>query len=661
MTRKIIFLMLVSLFLTPALVQAQKKGFLKTASDKRDFDEAELLFMNGDYDNALKTYEKMERNYPNEPYLIYKVGCCNVFVDGGFTKAIENLSKLDRKKFRKTDLLYYLGRAYHLDYRFEEAIALLNEYRQSKWASAKLKLDAERVIKYCQNGIELMKNPGKATVKNLEGPLNTSGSEYVPVLNMEENIMYFTYRGEKSVGGKQVVPDVPDENGDYFEDIFTSRKTADGWTSPEPLSDSVNTTGHDANISLSADGLKLFMFMNPSHDPGQIAYTFKDSTGWIRPRLLKGDIESGAWEGSVCLSFDEKMLFFASERSGGEGKKDIYIAFKDAGDKWNKVKGLGKTINTEADEDAPFLHPNGLFLIFASNGRNSMGGYDLFYSEMTADSNWSEPVNLGYPINTPGDDIYFHLSLSGKRGYYSSDRKGGYGKQDLYLIENPFDKKFAVQVVQGVVTVDDLPAQVEVLVYNSSTGALVKTLLSDPTTGRYFIYLPRGAKYEVKFKYKDLISDKNYLNTIEIQDYTETNWPIKLYTEEYRKRMLQKQDSIMTVSDTIVEKTLNFQEVLILYGDKSAEGLVFKVQVGAFSNAKNFDKKQASRLGKVENTVLSDGITRFTVGTFNTLNKAQNFKSKAVKAGIDDAFITAIYKGERVYLKQIVHLLSGQK
>lgn len=663
MKRSVVCVLIAFLVLVPCgILHAQKKKkFLRDAKDKVIFDQAEAYFEDGKFDLAEKKYKPLYEKYPEEPVLHFRLGVCLLNEPGGLEKATEMLQKLDREKFKKTDLCYYLGRVYHMNYRFEDAIRELETCIASKYVSNDQKEIAQKYVVYCRNGIELLKDTTKAKIINLGPGINTTASEYVPAISSDESILMFTYRGERSIGGLQNLPGLPDPEGDYFEDIMVSYADSNGkWSPPEHIKGQVNTDGHDACISLSNDGQKVFVFKNPPEDPGQLGLSFQDSSKWIEPELLKGDVVSTAWEGHVSLTSNERALYFSSERPGGLGGKDIYLAHLSAGDEWRSSKNLGSVINTADDDDSPFIHPNGIFLVFASKGHNSMGGYDLFYSELQDDSTWSKPVNLGHPINTPGDDIYFTLSANGKHGYYSSARPGGYGLQDIYLIDDPFPKRFLVYMVKGVVTVDGIPVRAEVQVYNAGSGALYTTVFSNAVTGKYLVNLPKGMSYRLRFKFRELESDKNFLSTLGIEDFVEKNMDISLFSEEYLKRiaMLKTADSLSHVNDTVVNVKMKFTEVLKVYGMKKVEDLEFRIQVGAYEFPQNFRNAALKQFGKVTKLKLEDQVTRFTVGHFYALKEAYDLRDEVVKAGITDAFVTAIYKGKRIYLQQVVDLLT---
>ncbi len=635
----------------------KQKKFLSVPKDKATFEEAELLFIEGNFPQALAEYQKLEKKYPEEPILVFRIGVCYLYEVDGLEKSLQYLQRLDRAKFAKTDYSFQLGRALHLNYKFDEAKAEFENCLTNKNISPKQKEESKKLIQNCINGKILMDNPTHARVENLGPGVNTAGSEYVPVISSDESVLLFTYRGPKSIGGKQTLPGVPNENGDYFEDIYMSVKTDTGWSQPQPLPENINTNGHDACIALSNDGQKLFIFKNPPEDPGQIEMSRLDGKTWLDAELLKGQIQSNYWEGSITLSADEQSVYFSSERPGGYGGKDIYVAYKNEDGTWGRVKNLGPAINTPEDDDAPFIHPNGISLVFSSRGHNSMGGFDLFFAELKDDSTWTTPVNFGYPVNTPGDDIYFVLSADGERGYYSSSKPGGFGMQDLYVVHDPMPVKFNLVLVKGVVNFDDKPVASRVIIKNLGNGAVVNTLKSNSATGKYLINLSPGKEYEIEFRLDSSYVESRRISTLEVDSFFESVIDINFYSPEYR-RMLDSLALAQKKKEEVVQKKYTMEEWLKNYGDVAMEGLEFRVQVGAYNLPKNFNYSNLLRLGKVEKLLLEDGITRFTIGRFETLKSADVLKNKVIVAGVSDAFVTAIYKGRRVYLQDILELLK---
>jgi Tol biopolymer transport system component len=189
--------------------------------------------------------------------------------------------------------------------------------------------------------------------------------------------------------------------------------------------------GNDLAVSLSHDGQILFTYQDSPEGNGDLLISYLKDSVYSQPKKLTGEINTYAWEGSCSLSPDGKILYFSSNREGGYGGKDIYRAKLLSDSTWGNIINLGDSINTPYDEDAPFIHADGRTLFYSSNGLKSSGGYDIFRSLMENDSTFKKTENLGYPINSPVDDIYFSLTANGNKAYYSAQKKGGEGLTDL--------------------------------------------------------------------------------------------------------------------------------------------------------------------------------------------------------------------------------------
>ncbi|MFZ6011261.1 MAG: OmpA family protein [Bacteroidota bacterium] len=226
-----------------------------------------------------------------------------------------------------------------------------------------------------------------------------------------------------------------------------AKKSGAAWGYAANVGPKVNTPYHDSNLALSADGSTLFIYKDDNG--GDIYYCERQADGtWGEPVPLPGIINSSFEEKSITISKDEKTLYFTSNRPGGYGNTDLYKATKDSKGEWSNTKNLGPKINTEFDEDGPFLDYDGVTLYFSSKGHKGMGGHDIFKAIYDPQKNeWTDPENLGYPINTPDDDIYFISAPDGKRAYYSSVRDDGMGYTDIYMITIPDGLKNTTPVV----------------------------------------------------------------------------------------------------------------------------------------------------------------------------------------------------------------------
>lgn len=682
----------------------------KTENDTMQ--NAAILFEEGKYLLALPLFENMYNHHPKEEYLKYCYGKCALTRSDKHEMALKLLNEVYEKNKKVGNIKLDLAKANHLNLKFDEALTLIDEYLAEKKIAPEDKAKAIQLKKYCTNGKSFYANPTAAQIKNAGNVINTENDEYVPIISADESILIYTYRGKKSMGGLQNEALLPDPYGFYFEDAYQTIKTDSLWKEPLPIK-SINTNSHDAPIALSADGLSLFVYRDSGDDHGDIYLSNNVKGEWSIPQKLKGQINSYAWEGSCSMTADGKQLYFSSERFGGMGGKDIYRATFLPDSTWGNIVNLGDSINTNLDEDAPFIHPDGTTLFYSSQGKNSMGGYDIFQTKLNwTDSTFSNPINLGYPINTPDDDIYYVLSANGETGYYASGKSGGYGLKDIYKV-NPgyIGKKPSVFIVKGKIKVDTLPVEATIIVEAiNKNNKKFGEFKSSSSNGNYLISLPSGGEFKVTYTYKSLNSKSIEISTANLEGYNEkinnvnfetktdttkqvialNNIPkdtLKVKTEtntvaaidnkvkEEPKTVVKTEPKIVTPKETksekpktqVVNHTDKFKPNTILqakirdyslkYGDITADSLVFRVQIAAFKYPKNYAYTHLKKLGKVENLLLEDGITRITIGgDFNNLKTAYEHNVKVVMAGQTDAFVTVLHKGKRIYLEDLERL-----
>ncbi len=336
------------------------------------------------------------------------------------------------------DIEYRIGKGYQYALEFEKALEWYYKYLEKletkKNYQGRDKIDVsvvERAIYECQNGLEFVAKPGNFSIVNIGREINSEYEDYAPVLNETEDEIVFTTRRREDNMNENVY-----EDNKPWEDIFIARKVDGKWQSAKNIGPPVNTPYHNSNSALSADGNMLFLYTDEGN--GDLYYTELKNGVWTEPVPLPGIINSSFEEKSITISSDEKTIYFSSNRPGGYGGLDLYKATKDANGEWSNVRNLGPKINTPEDDDGPFIDYDGVTLYFSSMGRKGMGGFDIFKSMFDPMANeWSEPENLGYPINTPDDDIYFVTSKDSKRAYYSSVREDGIGYTDIYMITIP--------------------------------------------------------------------------------------------------------------------------------------------------------------------------------------------------------------------------------
>jgi outer membrane protein OmpA-like peptidoglycan-associated protein/Tol biopolymer transport system component len=359
------------------------------------------------------------------------------------------------------DLEYWIGTSYQFGLDFDKALDFYGRYKdkliKKLGYQGKDKTDMKEVdrrIVECKNGKEFVADPKPFSIVNMGREINSEFEDYAPVLNAEENEIVFTTRRRDG----NTYENVADDNKPY-EDIFTTTRGGSTWQPAKNIGPTLNNKFNDSNLSFSPDGKTLFIYKDEGN--GDIYFTERQKDGsWGVLEALPGLINSSYRESSVSITKDEELLYFASERPGGFGGSDIYVCYKDSRGEWSRVKNLGPSINTEFDEDGPFIDYDGKTLYFSSQGRKGMGGFDIFKANLLdkEKNEWSEPENMGYPINSPDDDIYFSGTKDGKRWYYSSVREDGLGYSDIYKIEpSQEEKKTPLVAAKDPVPIKEIP------------------------------------------------------------------------------------------------------------------------------------------------------------------------------------------------------------
>jgi hypothetical protein len=497
--------------------------------------KADLLFGSREYEMAYDYYLKLKALAPEKLLYEYRAGVCAIYNGDGAT-ALGFLTNCLQKDTNLTDINFFLGRAYLMNEKPEEA----RGYFKKQITKEPLETERTRLqfyVNYCNNAIDLLKKPVNATVANMGRPLNSPGDEYSPLILPGDVGMLFTYKGVQSKGGKQYILGKSDSAGFYLEDVLESRVTKNGWSNPLPLSDSVNTKMHDASAAISPDGNTLYIFRSSAKSGGDIYACKKRGMDWSKPEKLKGAINSPQWDGSITFSTDGRTAYFASDRPGGYGGKDLYRATLQDDGTWGNVQNLGPNINTQLDDDAPSLFSDGRKMAYASKGQNSMGGYDIFFAELLADNmTWNEGKNAGYPINSTVDDIYYVVGADGVSAMFSSNRTGGNGGMDLYIVE-PGEPAKANEIVliKGTITLDDIPAAAAVSVTTGSKDSLYGDYKSNKANGRYAVSLPPGSDYKITFIMSGNIDSIRQFNATDVKSFVSKEFDVAFYTDAYKR------------------------------------------------------------------------------------------------------------------------------
>lgn len=644
-----LFVGLVMLFTCCAPLQGQSKADKLTRQEEVLLEQAEVAFGDANYLRALPIYQGLCTAHPNNAYLNYQLGICYLYKAAEKEKAVIHLEKALQLNRDLPNINYWVGRAYHLNYRFEDAIKMFNKELDNDDLSEKERIETARYIEYCNNAKKLTGDTVAVDIQNIGPPINTENSEYVPVITIDESTMIYTYLGSRSTGGLQDLKFRKDTTGDFYEDIMVAQRVGNTWLSPEPISNNINTNGHDASIALSNDGQVLFIFKSTTKDGGDIFMSHLDGQLWSTPVRLGPNINTKWWEGSCSLSSDGKLLYFSSERPGGFGGRDIYVSNRQSDGTWGPARNLGPSVNTPYNDDSPFIHPDGINLFFSSQGHNSIGGYDLFYSKLS-NGVWAIPTNIGYPVNTPGNERFYVLSADGATGYYSSDRRGSFGQQDIYTASPGFmGEPPIIALVIGFITMNGAPVEANINVSNAETGEQYGNYNSNSSTGKYLIALKPGNKYKVAIEVEGADPYYEYVNVKGLDTYVQVqkdydfvskgdtvvtyNGPVGEAIVADSNQSLQRKidDQLQSIraeqNDQVYEQRV-YKQLIKKYGDTYDSSDQFVVELGTYEQAALFDSTKVADMGPIKRSITPKGYVRYTVGPFKTLLDAELYRAR---------------------------------
>lgn len=498
---------------TAQVAKAPKKfqlDYVVSPEEAAMYSDAEYYFQENEYATALPMFIYLDRNFPGEVLYTFRVGICYLNRSGEETKSLEFFERVFARKPNMKGLFYYMGKSYQYSFLWDKAIEFFEKYIAENPKDKNVD-EAKQAIINCKNAKEIFKKTVNVDVKSLGKNINTIYAEYSQVITPDEKTLFFTHRGDSSVIGNYDEKMVPLPLFDFFEEVYQSKFENGEWKLPIRVGKPFNLTENHAALSPSADESTYFVYKNILNETKSDIYqTTYNNGNWTELKLLD-EVNSKSFEGSATMTKDGNTIFFSSDRPGGVGKRDIYRVDKDANGKWGAPVNLGPTVNTEKNEEAPYVSPDGNTLFFSSEGHNSIGGYDIFKSSITG-KQVSPPVNIGFPINSINSDIYLILTANGKHAYYSSARPGALGMYDLFTFDTEnMDKTTSLLTVNGTVTTEQKPLEARVRVYNGNND-LLGTFGSNTFDGKYNFTLLTGYKYKFVYEANSFVSKEEMLD-----------------------------------------------------------------------------------------------------------------------------------------------------
>lgn len=588
--------------------------------------KADKLFEAGIFEEALPLYLSLEQS---TPLRCYKIGVCYY---NSIREKAEGIAYFECY-LEASDSLntahFYLARLYHLNLDFDQAIVQYEKFKASisndpRLRDAQLRDElvrtTERYIENCNYGKMMLAYPREAKVENLGEEVNSEYRDYAPVIDSKESEIYYTTRRPMAEEEKMA------RDGRYYEKILRtdiekgslyatsaeedSVAALTGYYSlltdlqlsfPELLDEKINTKGHNAPIQLGNNDARLFFY----RDFNVWTVDWKDSV-WGEPEKFPlSGVNSKSFEPSIFVAHDEQSVFVVSDREGGYGGLDIYRMDRKSDGTWTPLYNLGPKINTAYDEDAPYFDPDGQTLYFSSEGHTSMGGFDVFRVQQDGTGNrWTDAINMGHPVNTPGDDIYYVMTNKYNRAYYASDNLSGYGELDLYRLTFT-DERDPVAELKGVIMEGEelVPLPSEILLLDH-TEEEVAVFHNDSTTGEYLLLLGHGSSYDM------LIETEGFVPFIRRVDVPEQKKYYRLY-QEIHQIHLQNQEgeiigqAVMMFNNFGVDGTVPVDSLSVLYDSTSAEYMDYirdlqEIQEGNVYTDVKYYMSRDSLMGLVE-------------------------------------------------------------
>ncbi len=469
-----------------------------------------------DYNRALVELLKLYKQNKRDIQTNLNIGICYLNVNDDRSKAIPYFEFVLNNGEYKNEVLLYTGMAYAYHYEFDKAITYYSKYRE-KCTSEETEL-VDHFIENCENAKELIKKPVDVSFQNLGKDINTKAPDYYPFVSGDEGTLYFTTRRSATKG------DIATETGYFTSDIYVSKVDKGEWTKAKNAGALINTEEDEQCVYLTPNGKTMIIYMYHEADSDELyisTVTGKKET-MPAPSLLDGPVNKRAYfELEACITEDENMLIFSSDRPGGFGGCDLYSIKKLPNGKWADAVNLGPKVNTKYDENFPMFDEKTNMLYFSSQGHTGMGGYDIFKTKFNTGSNtFGVPINIGYPINTPEDNMQISLAKNKRDAYISAYRKEGYGDLDIYKVTFN-DVESNLSVIKGIVsTSDSTKKEIEALIsiIDKKTNEEIDAKDVNPQSGKY-IFAVKPGKYIINVTSAGFVDYTQEVNVYDKANY----------------------------------------------------------------------------------------------------------------------------------------------
>ncbi len=689
----------------------QKEKQVETAKSDRLFKKAMNLAGQDNYRQAIKVFKVLLANDPEHLDALFNMGLCYLNTSNGadsavisFNKGLDILTDEEKQGYLGAELGLSLGKAYQVLLKPLKAIKIYEELiEDANPQDTSFIKDVEREIQICHHANFFIQNPIDLDVKNLGSTVNSAYDDHSPLIAVSESELFFTSR--RNWIKLSLLSD-----GQYAEKIYTVPLSANNWESARLLKVFFKQNEHEAAASLSPDGNQLVLFRNDIHGKSLYLSNYNGKS-WSSPEKLPFPINSYAEETHGSISADKSTFFFTSDREGGFGGLDIYMVKRNEQGKWGKPRNLGKNINTPYDEETPMIHYDGKTLYFSSEGHNTMGRLDVFYSQMNTDSTWSIPVNMGYPINTPDDDFFFVPTINKSHAYYASSKfADNYGGSDIYQVTFKSDSQTELAVVEGKVdkSLGKEYEKMRILVTRREDNKIVGDYRPGPQDGSYMMFLETGYEYSVSEENAETKQVReSFVNVTEDMSYKQQKVPLEFFNvameaplkhypvkqqdqlvvnkEELKENESKVETKEVRVQEDVREEMVNSQKAIVKNVDKKNNKDITDIteakepnvkNIKAFINGEQSVEKQVSTringytlqllalkekpladysffkrkgLDSIQEYRCIDGFTRYTFGSFKDYRSSLKVKRELLHNNkFSDIWIRPITDFEKI-------------
>jgi len=494
--------------------EGELETILTTYSEEKLVLESSRLLDVSYFATAEKLVDKLLEKNPENANYNYRKGFLVSEGRGNYAEAIPYLEKASKSISKNYDMnsanengaaidvYYHLAKCYHKTNDYDKAETNYKLFLAQAGKKTDLTAASNLGLDQLINAKRSMEFPKKnVTVTNLGNIINSENPEYSPVISFDGSALYFTSRRAWTSGQESDALDL--RYNMYPEDIYVAyRDFDDSWIEPTRL-DFCKSGQNEASISVSQDERRIYVYQDDNGN-GDIYYSDFATNRFKEIQAYKNeDVNTENWETHCAVTPDGRAMYFTSDRPEGFGGRDIYRIVKLPDGSWSKPYNLGATINSAFDEDCPFIASDNKTLYFASNGPKSMGGFDIMISVIDEDNNWSPPVNLGAPMNSTSDDLFYTETIDGRRGYITSTRADGKGEKDIYEIQNDYMNVNRGAILKGkVITLNNrpLPEDITITVACKDCGDQAdRTVYPRVRDGVFMMNLESCHEYEIIF------------------------------------------------------------------------------------------------------------------------------------------------------------------